>query len=126
MLFAEQASRLTPAGNRWAGITQQARPILILGGSLDGQMRWTRNLPWYFTLPPIHPPQYLHVWPWRTSHPSRSLYLPGSFYTDCAMATAGWMQPAQLRCRIWLTPGLALGLLGQSKVCDFFGGSIEV
>ncbi|CAL5227244.1 g10172 [Coccomyxa viridis] len=40
------ASRLTPAGNRWAGLTQQARPILILGGSLDGQMRWTRNLPW--------------------------------------------------------------------------------
>ena len=45
--YAEQASRLTPAGNRWAGLTQQARPILILGGSLDGQMRWTRNVPWY-------------------------------------------------------------------------------
>ncbi len=50
VLCAEQASRLTPANNRWAGLTQQARPVLILGGSLDGQMRWTRNVPWYTAL----------------------------------------------------------------------------
>ena len=62
LLCTEQASRLTPAGNRWAGVTQQARPILNLGGSLDGQMRWTRNVPWYSA--PSQPcPAPLPSWP---------------------------------------------------------------
>jgi len=41
-----QGSRLTPAADAWAGWAAWVRPLLLLGGARDGQMRFTRNVPW--------------------------------------------------------------------------------
>ncbi|KAK9827708.1 hypothetical protein WJX81_003245 [Elliptochloris bilobata] len=41
-----QGSRLTPAADAWAGWAAWVRPLLLLGGEKDGQMRFTRAMPW--------------------------------------------------------------------------------
>ena len=46
-----QASRLTPSERSWAGLGQWVRPVLMLGGVMDSQMRLTRNAPWYLPMP---------------------------------------------------------------------------
>ena len=45
-LFYAQASRLTPAADAWAGWAAWVRPLLLLLGEKDGQMRFTRAVPW--------------------------------------------------------------------------------